>query len=218
MVYREEGKRGLARWQKAALVLVGMALVLLLFREPLMVQAGRALVARDEVKEADVIVVLMGSLPDRVVHGAELFKKGYADRLVMVRTREYEDYEIMETLDLEIPGPVDLNLDVARQLGVQEEDVVILDEGSDSTYDEAVAMRGYLEETGEDSMILVTSKYHSARSKKTFERVLGEEVRIISSPSPHDFFEPEGWWKCRTQTRNVILEYQKFLNLYLFQW
>jgi len=206
-------------WKVAAIAMAVLLVFVFLFREPLMVRAGQALVADDPPREADAIVVLMGSIPDRVVHGVDLYRQGYADSLVMIRTREYEDYEIMEQLKLEIPGTVDINKDIALQLDMPKEDIIVLDYGSDSTYDEAVAVKEYLgvEAREKETMIVVTSKYHSARSKKIFERVLGDEVEVLSSPSPYDPFDPESWWKHRNQARSVLFEYQKFINFYLFQ-
>ncbi len=87
-------------WKVAAIAMAVLLVFVFLFREPLMVRAGQALVADDPPREADAIVVLMGSIPDRVVHGVDLYRQGYADSLVMIRTREYEDYEIMEELQL----------------------------------------------------------------------------------------------------------------------
>lgn len=202
----------------AAVIIAVLLVSAFLFRVPVMVQLGRALVAEDPLREADAIVVLMGSVPDRVVHGVDLYREDYSDNLVMVRTREYDDYEIMETLGLEIPDAVDINKDIALQLDVPQEDIVVLDYGSDSTFDEAVAVKQYVEAQGKETVIVVTSRYHSARSKKTFQRVLGDNFEVLSSPSPYDPFDPEGWWKHRSQARSVIFEYQKFINLYLFQW
>lgn len=218
MVRRDKRKKGMTRWKKVVIAVAVVIIALFLFREPIMIYVGSALVAQDKPRDADAIVVLMGSVPDRVAHGTELYKKGYADRILMVRTGEYEDYEVMETMDLEVPGTVDINVDIARQMGVPEEDITVIEYGSDSTFDEAVAVKEYLKGKDKESLIVVTSKYHSARAEATFERVLDGEVEIISSPSPYDPFDAEKWWKERAHTRSVILEYQKLLNLYLFQW
>ena len=217
MVRRDKRKKGMARWKKGIIIVAVIFIALFLLREPIMIYAGSALVAQDKPREADAIVVLMGSVPDRVAHGADLYREGYVDSLLMVRTEEYEDYEVMEKMDLEVPGTVDINVDIARQMGVPEEDITVIEYGSDSTFDEVVAIKEYLKGKDKESLIVVTSKYHSARAEATFERVL-DEVEIISSPSPYDPFDAEKWWKERAHTRSVILEYQKLLNLYLFQW
>ena len=218
MLYGERKKRRFGRgWKAVALGVSALAVIAFFFRIPILVQLGQALVADDPLQETDAVVVLMGSIPDRVVHGVDLYQAGYSDRLVMVCMREFEDYDVVEERELEIPGTVEINKDIALQLGVPEDVIVVLDYGSDSTYDEAVAVKEYLDARGMGSVIVVTSRYHSARSKKTFERVLGDEIEVLASPSPYDLYDPESWWEHRAHARSVFLEYQKFINFYLFQ-
>lgn len=214
----EKRKSRINNCKLALIVIAALIAALILFREPLLARAGNALVASDPLREADAIVVLMGSVPDRIVHGAELYKEGYSRRLVMVRTKEYEAYDIMEELDLDIPGLVDINKDIALQLGVPQKDIIVLDHGSDSTFDEAVAVKDYLEANNKTTVIVVTSKYHSARAKETFARVTGNDFEIILSPSPYDPFDPDQWWKHRAHARSLFFEYLKLINLYLFQF
>jgi len=205
-------------WKIAAVVLAAfLLLLLLLFRVPLLVALGNFVVSDDPLEEADVVVVLMGSIPDRIVQGVQLYERGYSGRIVMVRSHDFSNYELVEALGMELPGSVDINRDIALHLGVPAGDITILDERADSTWDEAVAVKGYLRHKDYDSLLLVTSRFHSTRSKKTFERVLGERFTIISHPSPYDPYDPRDWWRCRRQARNLLFEYQKLLNLYLFQ-
>jgi len=201
------------------IVVLAIVLLIILLREPLMEKKGEFLVSEDVVQEADVIVVLMGGVPERILHGADLYLEGYADEIVMMRTRSMEDYaDLIEARGLKIPETVDINRNIALQVGVPSEDIVIVNAGVDSTWDEAEAAGWYIEKKGKESVILVTSRYHSMRARQTFARVLDDEVKIISSPSPYDTFEPDEWWRHRHHTRSLILEYQKLLNLYFFQW
>jgi hypothetical protein len=45
---------------------------------------GSFLVVEDEPQRSDLIVVLMGSGPDRMLGAVDLFRQGYADEIVMV--------------------------------------------------------------------------------------------------------------------------------------
>ena len=182
-----------------------------------MTGVGSVLVTEDPLYAADVIVVLMGGVPDRIVHAVELYRKGYGARIIMVRSRDFSNYEIIDALELDLPGMMDISRNIALQFGVPDASIVIIDDLADSTWDEALAIKEYMEQQGERSLILVTSKYHSARAKKTFSKVLGDGCRVISRPSPYDPFDPNDWWKDRRQSRNVFFEYQKLLNFYLFR-
>lgn len=46
---------------------------------------GNFLILQDEPQHSDIVVVLMGSGPDRMLGAAELFEAGYVDEIVMVR-------------------------------------------------------------------------------------------------------------------------------------
>jgi uncharacterized SAM-binding protein YcdF (DUF218 family) len=46
---------------------------------------GRFLVVQDEPQQSDIIVVLMGSGPDRMLGAVDLYQAGYADKIVMAR-------------------------------------------------------------------------------------------------------------------------------------
>ncbi|MEW5921535.1 MAG: YdcF family protein [Bacillota bacterium] len=204
------------RWKKV-IVLLAMLLLLYLFHAPLLAAVGSALIAEDSRQQGDVIVVLMGGVPDRIVQGVELYREGLAEKIVMVRSHDFTNFKLVETLALEIPGMVDINRDIALQLGVPKQHIVILEGRADSTRDEALAVRSYLQAHELYSLLLVTSRYHSLRAKKTFEQVLGKGYRVISLPSPYDPYDPHKWWTERRQLRDVFFEYQKLLNLYVFK-
>lgn len=219
MLSRKAHKPVLVRpWLKAVVIVTAaFACLALYFREPVLMAVGDALVARDLLQETDCIVVLMGSIPDRIVHAVELYRQGYGKSIVMVRSHDFSNYELIDELDLDLPGGADINRDIALQLGVLEEDLIILGARADSTWEEATVFREYMRTQGIRSLVLVTSRSHSARAKKTFEKVLGDGCRILSSPSPYDPFDPADWWKHRRYAKQVFFEYQKLLNLSLFQ-
>lgn len=215
--YMHSRPRKRRRWVALLVLLAAVLLLLILLHRPVLTLIGAALVTTDEPRQSDVIVVLMGGIPDRIVQGVELYEEGFAEFIVMVRSHDLNNYELAEALELEIPGAVDLNRDIALQLGVPQEHIIVLQGRADSTRDEALAVRDYLQANDLTSLLLVTSRYHSTRSKKTFEQVLGSDYEVTALPSPHDPFDPEQWWKERRQLRNVVLEYQKLVNLYLFR-
>ena len=212
---RSGGKR--RRSRKGIFVLAAALLLLYLLHRPLFAAVGNLLVTEEAPQQSDVIVVLMGGVPDRIVQGVELYQERLGERIVMVRSHDLNNYELAESLALNIPGLVDINRDIARQLGVPQEGIIILQERADSTREEALAVRQYLEANKLHSLLLVTSRFHSTRAKKTFEQVLGSDFRVISMPSPYDPYDPDNWWRERRQLRDVFLEYQKLLSLYLFK-
>lgn len=96
----------------------------------------------------------------------------------------------------------------AIDLGIPEEDVLILEGNSRSTQDEALTIREYIRNNREiESIILVTSKYHSGRAKKIFKKALN-----VFDPS-----NVKQWWKDREDIKWVVLEYLKLANFYFWE-
>lgn len=179
---------------------------------------GNFLVVQDEPRHSDIAVLLMGSGPDRMLGAAELFEAGYVDEIVMVRNL-VRGYDLVLDLGIEIPHDTDIAREVAVQLGVPEDRVTILPGDALSTKDEALAVREYLERKQDiDSLIIVTSKYHSRRAKAIFARAmksLDRGVRVLSCPSGYDDFNAGRWWKDREDLKRGALEYVKLCYLYL---
>lgn len=198
------------------LIILGILVLVRLFLPSL----GRVLVVQDQPQHSDIIVVLMGSGPDRMLGAVDLYQGGYADKIVMVRNN-VGGYDLVVNKGVKIPHDTDLAQMVAVQLGVPQDNVLILPGDALSTQDEARRVREYLRYKKDiDSMILVTSKYHSGRAKKIFVRAMSSmdrEIRVISCPSQYDDFNAENWWQSREDLKRGVLEYIKMLEFYGYE-
>ncbi len=181
---------------------------------------GHLLIAEDVSHESDIIVVLMGSVPDRILETVDVYNEGIAEKVLIVNSH-MEGYDILLEKGVDIPGHAQLSKMVAVKLGIPDENIIILEGAARSTQDEAIIIRDYImKNKGISSIILVTSKYHSARSKKIFEKAFGSidrDVEITSCPSRYDTFNADQWWKDREDGKKVVLECLKFLNFYLWE-
>ena len=190
-------------------------LLLLLFSLP---SLGNFLIVEDTPQSVDAIIVLMGSGPDRMLGAVDIYKQGYSDKIIMVRNM-VSGYDLAAELGVVIPHAVDIAKDVAVQLGVPDECIEILPGDALSTGDEAVIVREYLKkESQANSLMIVTSKYHSRRSKVLFVKAmksLDREIKIISCPTKYDNFNATQWWKNREDLKLGVLEYFKLLNFYV---
>ena len=178
------------------------------------------LVREDEPRESDIIVVLLGSIPDRILEAVDLYHQDYAKQIVMVATHK-QGYDVLVERGVKVPLEETLNAEIARQLDVPAEDIVIIPGDTRSTQDEAVLIREYLAQHPEiQSMILVTSKYHSGRAavilEKAFE-TLDRPIRLTSCPTAYDDFSTAKWWADRNQFKYVIMETLKYIHFYLIE-
>jgi uncharacterized SAM-binding protein YcdF (DUF218 family) len=179
---------------------------------------GYYLVAEDEPQQSDIIVLLMGSGPDRMLGAVDLYHAEYADEILMVRNM-VRGYDLVVSQGVKIPHDTDIAKEVAVQLGVPEEKITVLPGDALSTQDEAIAVREYLKtEPDIDSLIIVTSKSHSGRAKKIFVKAmtsLERDFRIISCPTNYDDFNAEKWWQNREDLKRGALEYLKLMHFYV---
>ena len=178
---------------------------------------GQWLVAEDELQESDMIVVLMGSVYDRILEVADLYDEGYSDRIVLINSY-IAAKDIIVSRGIKVFGDTLLSKMAVIDLGIPEEDVLLLEGNSRSTQDEALTIREYIRSNREiESIILVTSKFHSGRAKKIFKKalsVLDREIDIYSSPSKYDSSNVNQWWRNREDFQWVIFEYLKLANFY----
>jgi uncharacterized SAM-binding protein YcdF (DUF218 family) len=206
--------------QKKLIITLAIILVVLLLGRLSLPALGSFLISQDEPQHSDIIVVLMGSGPDRMLGAVDLYKQGYADGIVMVRNM-VRGYDLAVNQGVKIPHDSDLAREVAVQLGVPTEKVTILPGDALSTQEEAIRVREYLKGEKEiDSLIVVTSEYHSGRAKKIFVKAmspLDREVRVISCPTQYDDFNAEVWWQSREDLKRGALEYLKLFSFYLLE-
>lgn len=181
---------------------------------------GQWLVVMDELQESDMIVVLMGSVYDRILQAADLYDEGYSDRIVLINSY-ITAKDIIINRGIKVYGNTLISKMAATDLEIPEEDVLILEGNSRSTQDEALTIREYIMNNREiESIILVTSKYHSGRAKKIFKKalsVLDREIDIYSSPSKYDPSNVNQWWRNREDFQWVVFEYLKLANFYFWE-
>ncbi len=193
------------RCVKLLIILLVLAGVVYLGHGFLFEKAGRYLLAKDELKPADVIVVLGGEKSERVEYGVKLFKEGWSrkDRIIMTG------------------GPVvgrytwaGLMKEQAEELGIPGGDIILADR-SMSTEEDALYTAGIVRRGRYKSLILVTSPYHSRRASIYFRRMI-PGVTIVSAPVEKSWFSFEGWWKRPRDRDMVFSEYSKFIKLWIF--
>jgi uncharacterized SAM-binding protein YcdF (DUF218 family) len=64
-------------------------------------------------------------------------------------------------------------------------------------------------------VILVTSKYHTRRTRLTWQYVSGGQSQAIVRAPSGDPFDPERWWQTRSFVLSVIREYLGLFNYWL---
>lgn len=183
-------------------------------------RAGTWLTKRDVPEHSDIMVLLMGSLPDRVLEAADLYHKRKAVRMLIV----YESmgpYQALESRGVKIIRTTQQAHDAAVALGVPSDRIILLPGDARSTLDEALAVRKYIEiNPAADTILLVSSPAHMRRAGMIFKTALKNmpgKIYIGCSPSSYSAFNPEKWWRNREDIQAVIFELVKIASFQLFE-
>ncbi|MBI5641191.1 MAG: YdcF family protein [Nitrospirae bacterium] len=184
----------------AALVFFGHGFVL--------ERAGGYLLKKDELKPADVIVIVSGEEKERVEYGVKLFKEEWArkNRIIMSGGSGVWKYTWASLMK-----------EHAESLGVPGK-AILVEDRSRTIEENARYTKELLKKHGYKSLILVTSPYHSKRASIVFRKVFGGNFKIINAPVPveESWFRFDQWWKKPRSRDMVLTEYSKFIKLWIF--
>src|SRR3990167_462163 len=155
------------------------------------------LVVQDKLEPVGLILVLSGDANgERVAEGVNLYRQDYAKKILMRG------------------GPLAWQLTSAEwmkkqamALGVPARNI-LLEDKSGSTKENARFSLPIIKKHGVNSIILVTSPYHSRRAQWVFQKVFARSgVKIRSYPVQASKFKIQRWWTRHEDIQLVVLEY-----------
>ncbi|MCF8448179.1 MAG: YdcF family protein, partial [Bacteroidia bacterium] len=105
--------------------------------------AGSYLIKSDKLQKADAIVVLMGSIPDRLLYASDLYQQGWAGKVIFVE--EYnESLNLLKFRGITIKSSSQQMANAAIQLGIHPDSLIIIPGDAQSTQMEAQQLRKFL--------------------------------------------------------------------------
>ena len=174
--------------------------------------AGTYLVVQQPLEHADAIVVLAGPRAERWLEAVDLFREGWAPRIVLSRGRIDNGEARLSAMGIRFPQDADLARDAMLQMKIPADAIVLLPESLDNTAQEAASTRRMAAAAGWSRIIVVTSKYHSRRAGYAFAREFrGTAMRIVMRTTRYDSALPARWWTTRPDVRYVLSELQKLV-------
>jgi len=192
-----------------AITVLGFIFLLILIsnHEFFLEKLGDFLVIDQKPVSSDIIIILSGNDQDeRVMYGVTLFKEGYANKLLMTGGRG-------GLLRKSCP---EIMRDQAIALGVSKE-AILVEEKSATTFENAKYTLQILKAEGYKSAIIVTSAFHTRRSKNFFEPFFSKEnVNFVICAVPNTLGLGK-WWRDDLKAQDIFTEYIKLLYYYLFQ-
>jgi uncharacterized SAM-binding protein YcdF (DUF218 family) len=175
--------------------------------------AARLLITEAPLAKADAIVILGGSAnyKERAHEAARLLLDGHSQRILVTNDNNRGPWSSAEQRNLFF---YERSFEELRNAGVPAERVELLPEPVSGTHEEAELVRQYANDHGFQSVLVVTSAYHSRRALWTFSRVFrdtGIKIGLAAAPPKVESPRPATWWLTRRGWRLVPTEYVKML-------
>jgi uncharacterized SAM-binding protein YcdF (DUF218 family) len=199
--------------RRAAILLLGIALVGV-GAAPMFRGVASLLIVEDSPEHAAAIVSLGGKLPFREMEAAKLYREGWAPHVIIVRAAPSAEAEMLRALEIKSPQEWELSGEVLRQQGVPVSAIVIPQDEGIGTLEELQA--AYAAISMKDApVILVTSKYHTRRTRLIWNYVTQGRSRPIVRAATGEPFDTERWWQTRRSALAVVREYLGLINYYV---
>jgi uncharacterized SAM-binding protein YcdF (DUF218 family) len=180
---------------------------------------GHGLVRSDPLAKADAVVVLAGGTPERELEAADLYRAGWAPRVVVTRQPEKPAIQALLARGVHAEWGFDRQLRYLRELGVPDSALAPLRTTVESTADEAVLVARWCRDNHVRRLIVVTSNFHTRRAGYIFSWAMkGQSVEILIRPAAMAPFDPERWWHSRPSLLQGLMEWQKTLFYRLWYW
>ena len=196
------------------LLLVGAA-ALWTWREPVLTKLGGLLVEETPPAPADLVALFDNDAPAAAA-AADLVTKGYAPRILLFKAPPAADEKLLDRLGLPVPTHHELAILVMQRVGVTSEAIVVESVVAPATeVDTSVAVQAtahYAQSHGATRVIVITARSHTRRAALLLRRALGRSAVVIVRAAPDDPFHPEGWWRDRSNSREVIMESGRWIN------
>ena len=194
---------------KILIVLLGLIIVLILFREQWLMLIGNLLIIRDTLQPADVIHTIAGD-DYRTDYAIQLYEHGYGKTLFFTGGWcQYHLYNHGEHAQGRAAGqgvPVDaIDFDESKVT---------------STYMEAELLKEWIKRQPYPvrSIIVVSDPFHMRRARWIYRIVFGDQIQIKMAPIPFELTPYQHtWWKDWRSWRYVQDECLKYVY-YLFRY
>jgi uncharacterized SAM-binding protein YcdF (DUF218 family) len=208
----QEEKRFLGKflWIGAFLFVLFIMFLVYVFRLPLLAAGGALLVYESELKPCDVAVVLTGGGITRLERAIELLQTGYAPKILLTLPDPLPEgvpyYDLFNTEKVMCQALLDYRK-------IPPEKIAWSQTPYNSTYAEAIFLRGWMEQNQCKSAIVVAGYFQTRRAKWAMERAFrGGAFDIRIAAASGELHSETDWW---TNEEGVVMVENEYLkNIY----
>lgn len=190
----------------ALIIIIVLLGLLYIARAPLLRLAGNYWIKSDVPANVDAIVILSDDnfTADRAARAADLYHDGWAPRVVGSgrRLRPYMSIADLMQRDLE-------------SRGVPKQAVIPFAHDAPNTLAELKDIRGFVDQHGWKRIMVVTSNYHTRRTRYLCEHVFAADVHVLVVAAPDHDYDPDSWWKTR---KGLKIYFHEFAGMFVALW
>jgi uncharacterized SAM-binding protein YcdF (DUF218 family) len=186
-------------------------LTLFLCRAPILRGLGNWLINEDKLEKADVIVLLGGNSFERAPEVKRIFEMNYAKEIVCTGSAVSHQ---LQSLGMNITEAQNSKKYLVK-IGVPDSCIMAFNQGT-STIEEARELKKMFMKKGYKKVILVSSKFHTARVHKYFNKEFeGSGIKLIVRGAMPLNYKLETWWHSEEGLLFVNNEYVKSFYYWL---
>ncbi len=165
---------------------------------------GSYLIVSSELQYANAIVVLSGGDESRMQEALRLYNENYANLIVLTETGNVvEGFDHLHSFDMRIE---------LLNNGVPSGNIILTDQITTSTEEEAQAAKNLLTNRQLTSCIVVTDPYHTRRAYRIFTDVFADSgIKVMIHPTSNHWYTADRWFLKANGWRFTILEYIKLI-------
>lgn len=190
----------------AAFASCGLIAAIVVWRHALLQASANWLDVGETPRKSDYALILAGGVGSRPLAGAALVEAGLADRILLTRG-------VRASRSPREPTQEEVAHRALAAGGVDRDKVTVLEGKVHTTADEAAALAKFLASHPESTVTVVTSTYHSRRTRFVFETAVGSEksgqLRFVTVPP--ESFNAANWWRSEVGFTNYSMESFKLL-------
>jgi uncharacterized SAM-binding protein YcdF (DUF218 family) len=147
-------------------------------------------IVSDVVRPADAVAVFGGGIAERPFAAAEYYRNGLAKKVLVSSVPESRPNALGVVL-----SDTAANRQVLIKLGVPEDAIETFGKGLRNTYQEALALRAWVDRTGARSVIVPTEIFSARRVSWTLHRALPEGLPLYVPALVPEEYDGDNWWQ-----------------------
>ena len=193
---------GVVGWAERRVVLTAMA---------------RVLIAEDTLASIDTAVISLTTPRAAAFEAARLYREGVVQHLAVFTEAEAPLDQAVRDLGIAQLNGNEIAVAIAERLDVPRGAIEVLPGPVDGTGAETAAIARLVRGRGVSSVLLITSRSHSARARWLLAHRLPAGTGFAVRAPRDDGFDAATWWHSREDAREVAFEYLRWINTLLLR-